>query len=195
MTRSLFPTPVVVTGTPPILQNNSSGSYIVLPKNSSSSAATGAATEDVTYYTPIYLANNCTLDRIGFRSGTHTSNGDVRLGIYENSLDNIPSNLILDAGVVNVTVASTYEITISQELNAGWYWLAINRQSGDFQIFRTPASTGAAMFSQATNDLSNAVTNPHTASGYQQTGVTGAFANAGTLTSTTQPSIAAVRIA
>jgi hypothetical protein len=54
----------------------------------------------------------------------------VRLGIYNNSSSDQPSTVLLDAGTVSPTAANTgYEITISQTLSQGWYWLAINCQT------------------------------------------------------------------
>lgn len=139
-------------------------------------------TEDVTYYTPVFLPQ-CTLDRIGLNrtTGVNSSGNTTRLGIYANSSANRPGNLILDAGTVNPTNASTnYEITISQALaKADIYWLAINRQ----------ATVGGGVDMAAMNEL-NALMNFDTAissntlspRGYQETGITGAFANASSLT-------------
>lgn len=136
-------------------------------------------TEDVTYYMPIYLPT-CTIDRIGIRAGSSFSgSATVRLGIY-GSTDNEPDNLILDAGTVSVTSASTnYQITISQSVTEGIYWLAINQQT---------AQNGQQVYVGGNNNfLLQARTaiglSPLTPiqNGYRQTSVSGAFANAGTL--------------
>jgi hypothetical protein len=96
-------------------------------------------TQNITYYSPIYITTTTTFDRIAIRTsssftGTHT----IRLGIYNNN-DGQPDTVKLDAGTVSATAASTtYTITISQSLDAGWYWLASNHESA------SPPSNGYA---------------------------------------------------
>jgi hypothetical protein len=79
---------------------------------------------------PFYLTTSATFDRIAMRAaGSFTGSHTVRLGIYNNT-NGVPSTVLLDAGTVNPTAANTtYEITISQTLSAGWYWLATNHVS------------------------------------------------------------------
>jgi len=83
-----------------------------------------------TYYIPFYVPQDRTIDRIACRTSTpFPSATTVRLGIYNNELGK-PTTVLLDAGTVSCTVAlTTYEITISQKLETGWYWLAFNSQN------------------------------------------------------------------
>jgi hypothetical protein len=100
----------------------------------------------------------------------------VRLGIYNNSAG-APSTVVLDAGTVSATAASTfYQITIDQQLDQGWYWLAANTQTAaatnnywgtSFNI--DPGLAGYA------NDGNIQFNN----SARSQDSVTGAFATAG----------------
>jgi hypothetical protein len=47
------------------------------------------------------------------------------LGVYNNA-DDVPTSLLFDAGTASVTAANeTATITISETINAGWYWLAL----------------------------------------------------------------------
>ena len=66
------------------------------------------------------------IDRIGCRVATAGGAGSLgRLGIYYASLTACyPGQLLLDAGTVPVDVAGNCEITISQLLTEGFYWLA-----------------------------------------------------------------------
>jgi len=159
--------------------------------NSDLSGATAGNTDE-THYTPIYLPN-CTLDRIAVRSGTYSSTGNVRLGLYNNGADNRPSSLLLDAGTVAVDAATTnFEVTISQVVTAGWYWIAVNGQSGSYQLLRARVTPN--------NSFPNIATAPAVATvntnGYIETGIGGAFpANTGTLSRTATPFIGWVRIA
>jgi len=50
--------------------------------------------------------------------------GNARLGIYSNN-SGIPGSLILDAGTVSVSTTGDKEITISQVLASGWYFLVL----------------------------------------------------------------------
>ncbi|NDI23190.1 MAG: hypothetical protein EBY76_09135 [Betaproteobacteria bacterium] len=50
----------------------------------------------------------------------------MRLGVYNDS-NGAPGSLLIDAGQVSwtsATGAATLSITISQTMNAGWYWTA-----------------------------------------------------------------------
>jgi hypothetical protein len=144
-------------------------------------------THETTYYTPIFINGSNDYDRIALRavsgfSGTAT----VRLGIYADT-SGIPSTLVLDAGTVSATAANaTYQITINQTLSTGFYWLAFCQQgtaptTGSYSGNAASTINGnLSIFSGGTGaPTSNLI------SGYTQSSVTGAFANAGTLTAAT----------
>jgi hypothetical protein len=154
-----------------------------------------AMTEDVTYYVPIYLPNYA-LDRIGFRTSSNTLNCVVRLGIYNTDLTTgKPGTVYLDAGTVTANALSTnYEITISTTPPAGYYYFAVNVQT---------VTTGPVELASQTvvnyvhyGQGSNSIHNNNYVFYYTQTGVTGAFATAGTLTaSINNPPLVTVRMA
>jgi hypothetical protein len=139
----------------------------------------------------IYVSGSTTFDRIACRTGAGFSGtAAVRLGIYANS-NGKPTTVVLDAGTVSCTAASTtYEITINQTLAEGWYWLAFNSQ--------TNATTNN--FQVANNTLSNplfpiASTTLLPQSRWTQSGVTGAFAPAGSISLNTGAPIVGMRVA
>ena len=142
---------------------------------------TGVA-EDVTYYIPIWLPV-CTIDRIGFRtaSGWSGTSAVVRLGLYNNGTDNVPTTLKFDAGTATATAASTsYEITVSQSITtAGVYWTAFNSQTLTSMTTNTYYSTSGIGLITRTSSVN---TTFNVSRGYSETGVTGAFGTAGTLT-------------
>jgi hypothetical protein len=78
----------------------------------------------------MYFPNAVTLDRLQILTrNVFSGTASFRLGIY-NDNSGVPNTVLLDAGTVSATAASTaYAITISQAVSAGWYWLAINRQT------------------------------------------------------------------
>lgn len=102
-----------------------SGYYYRTPN--SSSAYNTLQVSNRSLYSPIYVPQTTTFDRIAMRThSTFTGSSFFRLGIY-NSTNGYPSTVLLDAGTVNPVAASTsYEITINQELSQGFYWLVMN---------------------------------------------------------------------
>ena len=91
---------------------------------------TATLTSGITYYSPFYISEDATFDRISIRTAsTFSGTSTVRLGIYNHNAG-FPDTVNLDAGTVSCTAASTvYEITISKTLTKGWYWLAANTQT------------------------------------------------------------------
>jgi hypothetical protein len=146
-----------------------------------STSSTNAGNQNV-YYTPFYVFETKTFDRIAVRTqSTFSGTATVRLGIYNNdSTTAKPSTVSLDAGTVSCTTASTtYEITISKTLTKGWYWLAMCTQG---------AATTNAFFSAGNilgfqnTKVTSTFSNMFTTNVYLQTGVSGAFATATSLT-------------
>ena len=138
-----------------------------------------------TYYQPMFIPTSTTFDRMAFISGSNFSGtGTVRMGLYADN-NGVPGNLILDAGTVSVTAAATtYQITINQTIPAGVFWTAWNRQVAA----TTNSYNGNSSTSAAYNLLmGNSYTSPSSVIniGYQQASVTGAFANATSLTAST----------
>lgn len=144
------------------------------------------------FFTPISFDTTETFDRIAITTrSTYSGTGAVRLGIYNNdSTTGKPTTVVLDAGTVATTALSTnYEITISQSLSPGAYWLAFCVQT---------APTAANFFGMAIPltlgyDVTTGGTGTPNAGAWTQTGVSGAFATAGTLVSTATPVSVALR--
>jgi hypothetical protein len=137
-----------------------------------------------TVYLPFIMTETKTFDRIAIATGTsYVGTGSVRLGIYNNdSTTGKPSTVLLDAGTVATTAASTvYQITISQSLTAGTYWLAFNMQTAA----ATPNYIGSSLTaSSPINYIIGTTGSPAGSAGvWLEASITGAFATAGTLTS------------
>jgi hypothetical protein len=146
--------------------------------------ATTTAVVSQTVYVPFLLTATKTFDRISIETrGGYSGTGSVRLGIYNNdSTTGKPSTVVLDAGTVATTALSTiYQITISQSLTAGAYWIAFNMQTAA----ATPSFAG--IFTTTSSSLGYLTSTNGAvyadAGVWLQAGVTGAFATAGTLTS------------
>jgi hypothetical protein len=80
------------------------------------------------YAIPFIVDSLISVDRIGITVNTADSTGSVRLGVYESSAG-LPSSLLIDAGTVSITTTGNKEITISQTLLPGLYFLAAVGQS------------------------------------------------------------------
>jgi hypothetical protein len=172
----------------PVLTQETATYYV---RNSwTGTSAQLSPTTSTTYYIPVFLSN-FTADRIGFRCSNMTTSGLTRLGLYGvSSTTGKPSNLIFDAGTVSVTTATTdYAITISQTITAGWYYFAINRQSGNYTFIGADGPI-ANFASTALTPAGSHVTM------FTESSITGAFANAGTTTpSTANYGIIGLRVA
>jgi hypothetical protein len=191
------------------------GTYISKPTSGSLyyavSRSTGTAggtqssdltTVSTTYYTPI-IVSGVTATRIACRTGTSWTGVGVimRLGIYNNdSTLNIPTTVLLDAGQVTPLAAdSNYEITISQVLSAGLYWLAIktNAYTSGVNKFtgQSFSNTAGSPLGVTYNTVSTALGGGSASvnTGWQETQAAGALATAGTLVfpgSTPPPTLA-----
>lgn len=168
------PTGVTGPSGPALNVSPKSGQYY-----GSSSVGSGSTfAEDVTTYLPFYLPVQTTFDRIACRTtSAHVGTSTVRMGVYNAGSDGFPTTVAFDAGTVSANAASTlYEITISQTLSAGWYCLAANQQT----IATTPRFFSAATpFGLVTVD--NTFSTNGSAGTLRETGITGAFATAGTV--------------
>lgn len=91
--------------------------------HSPSNTTTATTTTGRLRLVPWYLPNAITINRIGAEV---TSPGDAgskfRIGIYADS-NGIPGSLVLDAGTINGDSATVQEITVSQFLAPGAYWI------------------------------------------------------------------------
>jgi hypothetical protein len=81
------------------------------------------------YGIPVYISEACTVTKIGLET-TAGNAGNARLGIYNMDSDALPSTLVLDAGTVTTTSTGEKEISISQALAAGWYFLGVVFDAG-----------------------------------------------------------------
>ena len=138
------------------------------------------AVANTTYYVPFFVPVTTTFDRILVRTGnTFSGTASIRLGIYAGSTGK-PTTVVLDAGTVSATASATsYQITINQQLTAGVYFLAANSQ--------TAATINTYIgFSSATGNTGNLGT-PFLSTlavvqYFTQSSVTGAFATASSVT-------------
>jgi hypothetical protein len=157
-----------------------SGTYYTAASNGNTLQSTTLTLNAVSYI-PFLVEKTQTFDRIACRTaGQVTGSGTMRLGIYNNS-NKRPSTVVLDAGTVAFLAATTvYAITIDQTLTPGWYWLAAVMQSSGGSTSFTTIGDVVPFNVMSLNATFNAFQ-----STWSQTGVTGAFDTAASLTATT----------
>ena len=167
----------------PYITNNYYGS----PMNAARGTVTYSA--GITSYSPIFVRQNQTFNRIAMSTAsTFSGTASVRLGIYNQS-NGVPSTVALDAGLVAPAAASTiYEITISQALTPGWYWLAINTVTA--ATTNTFSSVIASSFPNAADMGATTATANQSVSYLQTVSAASSFATAiGVLSAASVPSI------
>lgn len=76
------------------------------------------------YAIPIIVNEAATAVSLNIELTVQSSGNNARLGIYYDN-NGKPGNLLLDAGLVSETGTGNKPITISVNLPAGWYWLAL----------------------------------------------------------------------
>ena len=182
-------------GADPYLTNKSTGRYIRAKLANAGIGTNTVGTLSQTCFTPIYVPA-CTVDRIAITTQTVAAlaNKTCRLGIYNNT-NGAPSTVLLDAGTVSATASNTvYEITISQALTAGWYWLAANMQTvvvaGDVEFLTTNSTTAKPQFFASNALFSFGSDN----SGWLQASVTGAFGTASPTATNNELILVALRL-
>lgn len=129
------------------------------------------------YFTPLWVPVAMTVDRISINVQSGIASGTHRLGIYSSNSNGVPSSLVLDAGTVATTASGVKEITISQALTPGVYWLAAVAQTAAATVYYHPTANNGVMypFSTTNGAFDNKVA-------YKQSSVTGALPSTPTLT-------------
>ncbi len=121
---------------------------------------------------PFLVGKTTTFDRIAVEVTAFIASGLQRLGIYGDNGSGSPGSLVLDAGTVSTdTPNGAKEITISQSLTPGVYWLA--------NVPQTASATCRAHNPIVTPVLVGALSAPGNAhsSGYYVDSVSGALPN------------------
>ena len=90
-------------------------------------------------FSPFFCPETRTFDRIGCGITVLFSPSTVALGIWKNDRAGIPGpgTLVLDAGTVDSSTTGYKEITISEELSPGLYWLGARSNHSNVSIRRT----------------------------------------------------------
>ena len=143
---------------------------------------TSSVTNGRLYYQPFFVPVSTSFDRLAIvtAAAAGVTSGVIRLGIYNNNAG-VPSSLVLDAGTLTTTAAATYQITISQTLAAGFYWLAFVQTTAPTLGSYNFAGNNSSLF-QNGFILSSSSPTANGQNGWNEDGITGALpSTAGTL--------------
>lgn len=115
------------------------------PSNYGTSTTAASVVANTIYAVPFILNEVKTFDRIAAYCGVQQ--GDTfRFGIYNDS-SGVPDSLVLDCGTAVSSSNSAYiPVTISQSLNSGVYWLALNSNAGGTTSTVTAYSTSTTQY-------------------------------------------------
>lgn len=156
-------------------------------------AANVTATVGRALFVPFIVATSKTWDRIGCDVAVvAAATGVVRLGIFANNTSGQPGTLILDAGTIDATGTGGKNVTISQLLAPGLYWLcAVGQVAGTAQLRATVSGQKQTAYFSGANMFSG------TEAGVAlvATGVTGALASNPSITDNDRGVIIGMRAA
>lgn len=143
------------------------------------------ATNNRTFFIPLFTPETVTFDRISCHTtSAFVGTATVRLGLYAvAAATGLPGDLILDAGTVSCTTSTTqFNITISQTVSAGMFYMAFNSQTNattnSFFSYNNVSSPEFDSFYAPRSSSNLNFTNLGQGFFQTQTGVSGAFANA-----------------
>lgn len=133
------------------------------------------------------VPNAVTISRIGADVSTVGESGSkVRLGIYSSGTDGRPSALVLDAGQILGDSATVQELTVSQALSAGVYWVGAVSQSAPTTVPTLRVMNNAGPVANIHAGTSTPVANT-ALSGFIMTSVTAALPGTFTIAGTASP--------
>lgn len=145
--------------------------------------------EAVLYVVPFVIGRAAILDRIGTEvTVVGTAGAVVRLGIYHDSGQGYPGSLLLDAGTIDGTSATSQAITIAQAIKPGLWWMA-GAVQGAAGTRPTVRVINQGNWSIAGDPSAGAPNHLNQNAGYSQASVTGALPATftATVTSTGSP--------
>lgn len=87
--------------------------------------ATPSATGDPANFYPIWIPEDCTLDRVGVNCTVAVATSTIQIALYAPDSNFVPTTLLLDAGSVNTATTGVKELTISQAVTAGLVFVGL----------------------------------------------------------------------
>jgi len=106
-----------------LLWDRIASGYWMSTENIRTNLAAGFAMTAGRFYAfPFTVSTAGTYDRMAMYVDPAQTSALVRFGLYTNTSDNLPGDLIVDGGNVNAATTGAKEVTISEYLDIGKYW-------------------------------------------------------------------------
>ena len=153
-----------------------SGRYT--PVNSIGSKGTDQLVQYIVHYSPFWIGESVTIDRLGLEVTGALASSVVRVGIY-NASGGLPTTVVVDGGTVDSTGTGVLLTTVSTLLAPGMYFFAAVNQGSVYGSVSVRVSTGCTF---ALPQSSSTYVAQYGISQLKQSGVSGAFTTAGTIT-------------
>ena len=99
--------------------------------------ATGYGDNNKAIVSPWTVTASITITRLFVEITTSAASTNYRIGIWNDNGYGQPGTLVLDAGTVSATSTGVKEVTVSQALSAGQYWVGGAAQGG-YPYLRAP---------------------------------------------------------
>jgi hypothetical protein len=116
--------------------------YYFGPPFTASSATTEFTEDDRIWLSPIHIPADFSADRAAFYVSSAAASKSARLGLYNiDATTGNPTTVAHDFGTVSVATTGVKEITISETISAGNYYMAIQPE-GDITIYSTAGGSG-----------------------------------------------------
>lgn len=127
----------------------------------SAATSTTVPTLNDLHVRPFLVPVRRAFDRIGVNvTGAAAAGGVLRFGIYADG-GGVPGSLLVDAGTVSSTSTGAREVTISQTLNPGVWWLAAVTQTASCSMTSYASATTTPWQSRYTTPPSFTTTNTY----------------------------------
>ncbi|MBA3356232.1 MAG: hypothetical protein H0U18_09940 [Pyrinomonadaceae bacterium] len=163
----------------------------------STAATTSILSRSFFYAAPFFVSQDVTIDRIACKTSAGGAGATLRMGIYTD-VNGVPTDLVLDSGSVDNTTPAIKEVTVSQALSAGIYWIgAVTQGSVDSTLYVHSSPLGAVspLVPLSSNDVYAALVNGYYFGGAITAALPATFTTPGTGQVTNVPPKVIVRIA
>lgn len=115
--------------------------------------------------TPLWVPHAVPIDRIGIEATSGVATSVTRLGIYDSDANDLPNARVGDYGTVDCSTTGAKELTISQVLAAGLYWMAGVQQTAASQTRGLTGSTIPVAATTLLGSTGSFINNCYTVSG------------------------------
>jgi hypothetical protein len=124
-----------------------SGRYILNARGYVAAGTINCAQDEMNVY-PWWCPRSVTLDRVAVEVTTLQSGANARLGLYSVGASGVPGSLVVDFGEINCSSTGVKELTVSQAVTAGPYYLTLLNEVNGVSYRSLGTSAGWAFYNK-----------------------------------------------